>query len=229
MTAVLKQLKIQCKCDLRNRSVLLVTFIIPFVYYILIGYLAKSIGAENGIIWQTMILTISLTAYSLLPQKFVTLRKDGVLNTYRVSGIPFWSYYLNSIILGFLFNVIFFIAIMFLTPILYRAILPSNVFLFLIVIMACAISSMSLGLFFSCFIKKTQVVGILTVLLFLPSVIELSILPTPIKMIVTFLPANLSRLAIGGNLLGPMLIMGAETLIYSCAASWLMSLRIKNK
>jgi hypothetical protein len=77
----------------------------------------------------------------------------------------------------------------------------------------CAISSMSIGILFSCFVKNTSNAGIISTLLLIPSLLDVSVFPSGIKTILDFLPSHLAQSALNGQLLRATMVMCLEAII----------------
>ena len=229
MKGFLTQLKIQCKSDLRNRTVLWSTYVVPVIYYVLNGYLSKLTSRNSELILNSVLLAISLMAYSLLPQKFVALSMTGTQDTYRVLGIPAWSYHLIAIILALFHNIIFTVGILFFAPVTFNARIPENLFLFFIVMIVCAVSSMSIGMFFSSIVHNTSATSLFSTLLLIPSIIDVSVFPSGLKTLISFFPSHLAKRALVGDFWGSTFIMCVEAIFFILVSQLIMSKLIKKK
>ena len=90
MKAFITHLGIQLRLDFRNKGTLLVYYIIPLVFYLVMGAVFSSIMPDNK---ETLgaamsIFGITMGAVLGLPPALVEMRQSGTLRAYRVNGVP---------------------------------------------------------------------------------------------------------------------------------------------
>lgn len=217
MKAFIVGLYIQFRGDMRDKGVLMVYYFVPILFYLVMGSILKLPGLESSgnPITSITIFTISMSAFLGMPQTLVKARENGVLNAYRVAGIPSWSLPLSSIIISLVHIMIVAIVILFSAPYLFQAAWPQSIPLHLFCMMVVAIASEALGALLACFVKKQSSLTLVGQCLFLPTVMLSGImfpgnfLPKPMQVISEILPATQGvRLLSNGTVqLTPILIL----------------------
>ncbi|MDF2948531.1 MAG: type transporter [Sedimentibacter sp.] len=223
MKAFCTQLFIQFKSDLRDKGVLMVYYIVPMAFYLIMGSIMKTLELDEGnsLILSITIFALSMSAFLGMPQSLVKARENGVLIAYRVAGIPSWSLPLSTIIISFVHIMIVAIIILFSAPYLYSAAWPTNIMLYLLSVAIVAICSEALGALISCLVKKQSTLTLVGQLLFLPTVMfsgimfPSNLLPRPMQLIGAILPATqgLRLITMEGMQVLPLIILLGITIL----------------
>jgi ABC-2 type transport system permease protein len=198
MKAFLVQLWIQCKGDLRDKGVLMVYYLVPIVFYAVMGSIMKTLGMENGapMNLSITIFTLSMSAFLGMPQILVKARENGVLDAYKAAGIPAFSVPLATIIISTLHIMIVALVILFSAPYLFDVALPGNVGTYLFAVLLISLCSEALGALLSCLVKKQNTLTLVSQCLFLPTIMfsgimfPADLLPKPMQWIGGILPAT---------------------------------------
>jgi ABC-2 type transport system permease protein len=197
MKAYMIGLYIQFRGDMRDKGVLMVYYLVPIVFYLVMGSILKLPGLESGmsLITSITIFAMSMSAFLGMPQTLVKARENGVLNAYRVAGIPAWSLPLSAIIISFVHIMIIIIIILVSAPYLFQVEWPQSIPLHIFSMAVVAIASEALGVLMACFISKQSSLTLVGQCLFLPTVMlsgimfPASLLPKPMRLIGEVLPA----------------------------------------
>lgn len=93
MKASFQHLWVQFKMDIRERGTLMTYYLVPLVFYFVMGAVFSSI---NPLARQTLAATMAIFAVTMgavlgIPAPLVKMRESGVLRAYRVCGIPGWQ------------------------------------------------------------------------------------------------------------------------------------------
>lgn len=233
MNAFLYGILIQWKLDLRNKEILLTYYVVPLVFFAFMGGIFTSINpiAKETLIQSMMVFGVSMGAFLGTPTPLVEVFTTDIKKAYRVGGIPLWTVVANNIISAFIHLSIMSLVIFLAAPIIYKAVVPTNLFVFFtaqsIFILACVFIGTVLGLFAKSATKLTM----LSQLLFLPSVMvggimfPASMLPSVLQTVGMIFPATWGFKATVSQvfdfgLLWPMLII-----ILGCGglATWKVS------
>ncbi len=217
MKAFMISLYIQFRGDLRDKGVLMVYYLVPLVFYLVMGSILKLPGLNSGmtLITSITIFAMSMSSFLGMPQTLVKARENGVLNAYRVAGIPGWSLPLSSIIISFIHIMIVVVIILVSSPYLFQVEWPQSIPLHILSMGIVAMASEALGVLLACFVKKQSSLTLVGQCLFLPTVMlsgimfPASLLPKPMQIVGEILPAAQGiRLVSGGALqLKPLLIL----------------------
>jgi len=198
MKAFCIQLFIQFRSDLRDKGVLMVYYLVPMAFYLIMGSIMKTLEMDSGnsLILSITIFALSMSAFLGMPQTLVKARENGVLVAYRVAGIPSWSLPLATIMISFVHMMIVAIIILFSAHYLFDAAWPADILLYLFSVAIIAICSEALGALLSCLVKKQSTLTLVGQLLFLPTVMfsgimfPSNLLPKPMQLIGEILPAT---------------------------------------
>ncbi len=92
MKAFLNHLWIQFKMDIREKGTLMTYYLVPLIFYLVIGAVFSSVNPESKQMLAASMAIFALTMGAVigLPVPVVKMRETGVLRAYRVSGIPGW-------------------------------------------------------------------------------------------------------------------------------------------
>lgn len=223
MNAFISGLYIQFLGDMRDKGVLMVYYLVPLLFYLVMGSILKLPGLESGstLITSITIFAMSMSAFLGMPQTLAKARENGVLNAYRVAGIPAWSLPLSAIIISLANIMIVAVIILFSAPYLFQAEWPQSIPLHIFCMAIVAIASEALGVLLACFVKKQSSLTLVGQCLFLPTVMlsgimfPASLLPKPMQAIGEMLPATHGmRLASEGALqFAPLLALLSLTIV----------------
>ncbi|HML48590.1 MAG TPA: ABC transporter permease [Clostridia bacterium] len=228
MKAFAVQLWVQMRMDLRDKGTLMVYYLVPLVFYLVMGSIMKAIAMETQapLILSITIFALSMSAFLGMPQNLVKAREQGILEAYRAAGIPAWSLPLATVILSTI-HMMFIAVVIFVTaPRLFGAALPDRIPLHFLAVVLIALCSEGLGAVLSCLVKKQNTMTLAAQCLFLPSIMfsgimfPAAMLPKPMQWLGMALPATQgARLLDGGALAAAPLAMLCGLTVLSFAVS----------
>lgn len=203
------QLWVQLRMDLWDKGTLMVYYLVPLVFYLVMGSIMKVIAMETQtpLVLSITIFALSMSAFLGMPQNLVKAREQGILEAYRAAGVPAWSLPLATIILSTLHMMVVATAILATAPSLFGAVLPDHLPLYYFSVLLIALCSEGLGALLSCLVKKQNTMTLAAQCLFLPSIMfsgilfPAELLPKPMMWLGVALPATQgARLLDGGAL-----------------------------
>lgn len=217
---------LQWKIDFRNRGVLLTYYIVPIVFYLVMGSVFSSINpALKGTLIQSMtIFAVSMAAFLGTPAPVIELFGSDAKKAYRVGNIPLWVIILNNFISAFIHIFIVCIVIFFTAPIFFGASYPSDVLIYFLILAFFVLVCIGVGTTIGLIAKKPSSMTMLGQLVFLPSIIlsgimfDAKMLPAALNKINQVLPATqgfkiLSKTAdISFDLLYPLIIIAVVSI-----------------
>lgn len=171
MNAFFYGLLLQWKLDIRNKGIVLIYYIVPLLFFGIMGGVFSSINPDSK---QTLIQSMSVFAVTMgaflgSPIPLVELYGSDIKKAYKVGGIPLGIAIINNLISGFIHLFAVSIIIFFTAPIIFKASIPENLVLYFIVltifIFTCLLVATVLGLF----VKDMNKLTMVSQLLFLPS------------------------------------------------------------
>lgn len=227
MSELMYSIWLQCKLDLRNKNVLIAYYILPLVFFVVMGSVFSTIDplSKQKLVQSMSILAISMAAYLGTPAPIVEFFSSDTKKTYKVGNIHLWVMLLTTF-LSALVHMLIVSAIIYITaPIIFDAVRPSNGLMYfaliILVISVCTIIGMVIGLI----AKNSTTMTMLSQLVFLPSMLiggimfPTELLPSILGKIGKILPAThsikiLTSLAnINLALVMPLIIIGIVMLI----------------
>ena len=133
MSAFIYGILLQWRLDLRNKGILLTYYVVPLVFFAFMGGIFTSINpaAKDTLIQSMMIFGVSMGAFLGTPTPLVDVFATDIKKAYRVGGIPLWTIVANNIISAFIHLSIMSMIILLTAPIIYKATVPTNLFVFL--------------------------------------------------------------------------------------------------
>lgn len=190
MSGFLYSLKLQLKLDIRSRSLLVTCYIVPLIFFLLMGRIFTSVMPEmKGTLIQSMIvLTVSMGAFIGLPPSLMETYATDVKKVYKANGVPLYSGLITMFFSAFIHLYITCAIILLLSPVLFDAVLPAHVPPFLLALAIFITVSLCLGCILGLAVKNQAKLTMLAQLLFLPSIM-LSGIMFPVNLLPDFLEA----------------------------------------
>ena len=233
MTAIFKQLSIQFKMDLRERGTLMVFYLIPLLFFLVMGAVFSSVSPmmKSTLTASMSIFAVSMGAVLGLPPTIVKMRETGTLRAYRVSGIPGGAVLLTHALGAFLHLFVVSAVIYILSPLLFGASVPKNAGMFLLVLAVFLSVSIALGLLLGAAARSQAEATMLAQVIFLPSLLlsgimfPASMLPKALAYAGYVFPATHAMQAFSGLAYGlktqysPVLALAVAALIGAAAAA----------
>jgi ABC-2 type transport system permease protein len=243
MNAFLVHLRIQFASDLRDKGVLMVYYLVPLVFYAVMGSILKTLATDmNGddttgsLSLALNIFALSMSAFLGMPAGLVKAREQGVLEAFRAAGIPAWSLPLTTLIISTLHILVVSCVIVFTAPFLLSTELPRHLVAYFVTVVMVAISSEALGALIACLVKKQNTMTLVSQCLFMPTILfsgimfPANLLPKPVQWLGEALPATQGiHLFAGGHLLSWPMALLAGTAAAAFAVSALLFRRISQR
>lgn len=171
MNAFLYGLFLQWKLDFRNKGIVLIYYVVPLLFFGIMGGVFSSINPDSKqtLIQSMTVFSVTMGAFLGSPIPLVELYGSDIKKAYKVGGIPLGLTIINNLISGFIHLFIVSLIIFFTAPIIFKATVPGNLLLYLIVlgifILTCLLVATVLGLF----VKDMNKLTMVSQILFLPS------------------------------------------------------------
>jgi len=198
MNAFFNHLWIQFKMDIRERGTLMTYYLIPLVFYLVMGAVFSSI---NPLSRQTLAATMVIFAVTMgavlgIPLPIVKMRESGVLRAYRVCGIPGWAVLCIQSVSAFLHLLVVSIIILVSAPLFFGASYPQSFSAYLLSLFILLFVSIMLGLFIGVVARSQAIATMPSQAIFLPTIMlggimfPPSMLPEPLRVVGRILPAT---------------------------------------
>ena len=188
MNCFLYSLVLQWKLDIRSKSLLVTFYIVPLVFFLIMGGIFTSVMPEMGstLIQSMIVMSVSMGGFLGLPPSLVEIYGSDIKKIYKANGVPIYLGLLTMVLSAFVHLMMTSIVILLLAPILFKAILPTQLAIFLLSLTIYIIVSLSIGCILGLTLKNQAKLTMLAQLVFLPSIM-LSGIMFPISLLPDFL------------------------------------------
>ena len=188
MNCYLYSLVLQWKLDIRSKSLLVTFYIVPLVFFLIMGGIFTSVmpGMGSTLIQSMIVMSVSMGAFLGLPPSLVEIYGSDIKKIYNANGVPIYLGLLTMVLSAFVHLMMTSIVILLLAPILFKASLPTQLPIFLLSLTIYIIVSLSIGSILGLTLKNQAKLTMLAQLVFLPSIM-LSGIMFPISLLPDFL------------------------------------------
>ena len=188
MNGFLYSLTLQWKLDIRSKSLLVTYYIVPLIFFLLMGGIFTSVIPEMGstLIQSMIVMSVSMGAFLGLPPSLVEINGSDIKKIYNANGVPIYLGLVTILLSAFVHLMMTCIVILLLAPILFKASLPTQLPIFLLSLTIYIIVSLSIGCILGLTLKNQAKLTMLAQLVFLPSIM-LSGIMFPISLLPDFL------------------------------------------
>lgn len=223
MNAFLYGVKLQWKLDIRSKTLLVTCYLVPLLFFILMGGIFTSVMPEmkETLVPAMVIMGVSMGALLGMPSSLLETYGSSVKKVYRANGVPLY-FGLAAIFLSSLIHLLIMSTIILLTaPVLFDAELPADGLSFFAALVLYTAVSLGMGSVLGLMIKNQAKLNMAAQLLFLPSIMLSGImfpaefLPKALKTAGEIFPASWGyRLMLNqgfeiGNLWYPLIVLFA--------------------
>lgn len=240
MTAFLHHLSYDFRTGLRDKSLMLMNYLFPLVFYAMMGAIFSKInpGFSATMIPAMIVNAMMASALLGLPNPIVASRESGIYRSFRINGVPAISI-LTIPVVGTVLHILLVSVIITATakP-LFSADLPVHWGYFVLITIISSLNMAGIGVLIGVVSNSGRSTVLLAQVLYLPSMIlgglmmPASLLPEGMAKIATLLPASHVMRAYEGlamessavqNPLVSIFILAASTLIAFLVSTFLFS------
>lgn len=188
MNGFLYSLALQWKLDIRSKSLLVTYYIVPLIFFLLMGGIFTSVMPKMGstLIQSMIVMSVSMGAFLGLPPSLFETYGSDIKKIYKANGVPIHLGLVTILLSAFVHLMMTCIVILLLAPILFKASLPTQLPIFLLSLTIYIIVSLSIGCILGLTLKNQAKLTMLAQLVFLPSIM-LSGIMFPISLLPDFL------------------------------------------
>ena len=188
MNCFLYSLVLQWKLDIRSKSLLVTFYIVPLIFFLIMGGIFTSVMPEMGstLIQSMLVMSVSMGAFLGLPPSLVEIYGSDIKKIYNANGVPIYLGLVTILLSAFVHLMMTCIVILLLAPILFKASLPTQLPIFLLSLTIYIIVSLSIGCILGLTLKNQAKLTMIAQLVFLPSIM-LSGIMFPISLLPDFL------------------------------------------
>ena len=90
MNGFLYSLTLQWKLDIRSKSLLVTYYIVPIIFFLLMGGIFTSVMPEMGstLIQSMIVMSVSMGAFLGLPPSLIETYGSDIKKIYKANGVP---------------------------------------------------------------------------------------------------------------------------------------------
>ena len=198
MSAFLYSISLQWKLDIRSKSLIVTCYIVPLIFFALMGGIFTSITPEmkNNLIQSMVIMGISMGSFIGLPPSIIETYGSDIKKVYKANGISLYIGLVSMFISAFTHLMIMCLIIFLVAPIAFNAVLPTNIPLFFVSLAIYTSTSLSIGCILGLVVKTQSKLTMISQLIFLPSIMlsgimfPSNLLPKALQLIGRIFPAS---------------------------------------
>ena len=172
MKAFLYGLFLQIKLDIRSKSLLVTCYIVPLIFFALMGGIFTSVMPEmkETLIQAMIVMGVSMGAFIGLPPSLIETYSGDIKKMYQANGVPLYLGLVTMFISSLVHLTIMSSIIVVLSPVFFDAELPKNLPLFYGALIFFIAVSLSLGSILGLLVKNQAKLTMFAQLVFLPSI-----------------------------------------------------------
>lgn len=198
MSAFLYGVMLQWKLDIRSKSLLITCYLVPLLFFLLMGGIFTSAMPEmkTSLVQSMCTLGVSMAAFVGLPPTLAETYGSDVQKVYKTNGVPLYLGVIAICLSAFLHLTVLCTIILLAAPVLFGASLPDNLLLFYVALSLLILVSVGVGSVIGLAVKSQAKLTMIEQLVFLPSIMlsgilfPVDLLPGFLKTAGGFLPAS---------------------------------------
>ena len=188
MNSFFYSVALQWRLDIRSKSLLVTCYIVPLIFFLLMGGIFTSVMPEMGntLIQSMIVMSVSMGAFIGFPPSLIETYGSDIKKIYKANGVPIYLGLVTMYLSAFVHLMISCLVIVLLAPILFKASLPTRLPFFFLGLSLFIIVSLSVGNILGLIAKTPAKLTMIAQLVFLPSIM-LSGIMFPISLLPDFL------------------------------------------
>ena len=198
MSGFLYGVALQWKLDIRSKSLLVTCYIIPLIFFLLMGGIFTSVMPDmrSTLIQSMIVMSVSMGAFIGLPPSLIETYGSDINKVYKANGVPVYLGLVTMFLSAFIHLMIACTVIVLLAPVLFQAVLPAQIKIFFFALAIYIIVSLSIGSILGLVIKNQAKLTMIAQLVFLPSIMlsgimfPTDLLPDFLEVTGRFFPAS---------------------------------------
>lgn len=191
MNGFLYGIALQWKLDIRSKTLLVTCYIVPLIFFLLMGGIFTSVMPEmrSTLIQSMIVMSVSMGAFIGLPPSLIETYGSDIKKVYKANGVPVYLGLVTMFLSAFAHLMITCGIILLLAPILFEATLPTQLSVFFPALATYITVSLGIGSVLGLTVKNQAKLTMISQLLFLPSIM-LSGIMFPVDFLPAFLEAT---------------------------------------
>lgn len=198
MSAFLYGIALQWKLDIRSKSLLITCYVVPLLFFAVMGGIFTSINpeAKYTLIQSMTVLVVSTGALIGLPPSLVEIYGSDIKKVYKANGVPLYLGLVSMFLSAFIHLLIMCAIIYIVAPIAFDATPPTNLPLYFGSLAIFIAVSLSIGSVLGLSVKNQAKLTMISQVIFLPSIMlsgimfPVDLLPSFFKIVGKIIPAT---------------------------------------
>lgn len=172
MSAFLYGIALQCRLDIRSKSLLITCYLVPLLFFAIMGGIFTSLmpEAKDTLIQSMTIMGVSMGALIGVPPSIVELYGTDVKKMYKANGIPLCFGLLSLVLSAFVHLLLMSVIIFIVAPIAFDATIPSHLPSYFGTLVLFVAVSLSVASVLGMLVKNQAKLTMFSQLAFLPSI-----------------------------------------------------------
>ncbi len=172
MSGFLYGVALQWKLDIRSKSLLVTCYIVPLLFFLLMGGIFTSVMPDmrSTLIQSMIVMSVSMGAFIGLPPSLIETYGSDINKVYKANGVPICLGLVTMFLSAFIHLMISCAVTVLLAVVLFDAVLPAQLPIFFFALAIYMIVSLSIGSILGLTIKNQAKLTMTAQLVFLPSI-----------------------------------------------------------
>lgn len=191
-------LLLQLKLDIRSKTLLLTCYIVPLIFFLLMGGIFTSVMSEmkSTLIQSMIVMSVSMGAIIGLPPSLAETYGSDIQKVYKANGVPIYLGFVTILLSTFVHLMISSSVIIILAPLIFEASLPAQLPYFFLGLTMNIIVALGIGGVLGLVVKNRAKLTMVSQLVFLPSIMlsgimfPIDLLPDVLLIIGRIFPAS---------------------------------------
>lgn len=235
MRALLYGIGLQFRFDIRSKSMLITCYFVPLIFFFFMSGIFTSVDptAAETLIASMTVFTITMSALMGLPPAVAEIYGTDIKKVYKANGVPLWFGIFTQFISSFIHTVIVCLIIFALSPLVFKAELPSGLLRYFLSLTALLAVTLAMGCIIGLLFKQQAKLTMAAMIIFLPSIMLSGImfpadmLPQSMQYIAYALPATIAFKAMTGFQVWHLPVLLGIFVLLCAAVALLMKVRAK--
>lgn len=163
---------LQFKFDIRSKSMLITCYLVPLVFFFFMSGIFTSIDetTTKTLISSMTVFTITMSALCGLPPAVAEIYGTDIKKVYKANGAPIWFGIVTQFISSFIHTVIVCLIIFAVSPLIFKAELPSDLLWYFLSLISLLMVTLAIGCMIGLLFKQQAKLTMIAMIVFLPSV-----------------------------------------------------------
>lgn len=173
MNAFFKYLLIQLKIDLRDKGTLMNFYLVPLVFFFVMGAVFSSINPvmKTTLAASMTIFSVTMGAVMGVPTPIVKMRESGVLRAFKANGIPGAAVVSVQAISAFIHLLLVSVIIYVISPLAFHSDIPKVPLFYFAVLIVFLFASIGIGLLIGVAARSQSFATMISMIIFMSTVL----------------------------------------------------------